>query len=139
MEAQTLQQEVPVYHVCQECNGHGCVSCSDLLILDGDIQLDPDWSDELPDLSPINGVIGVIPCRHCGKTDFDNASGCYAPQVSSPSVGDWVCTVAPLLSLPDVHCPACSHVGPSLSFDIINYDSDVDYLICPVCCEEFLK
>jgi len=40
MEAQTLQQQVPVYHVCQQCNGAGCQACSDLLILDGDIQLD---------------------------------------------------------------------------------------------------
>lgn len=59
MEAQTLQQEVPVYHVCQQCNGAGCQACSDLLILDGDIQLDPEWVDELPEPSPINGVIGV--------------------------------------------------------------------------------
>ncbi|WP_033138656.1 hypothetical protein [Aeromonas finlandensis] len=61
MEAQTLQQQIPVYHVCQQCNGAGCAACSDLLILEGDIQLDPDWSDELPEPSPINGVIGVKP------------------------------------------------------------------------------
>lgn len=61
MEAQTLQQQVPVYHVCQQCNGAGCQACSDLLILDGDIQLDPEWVDELPEPSPINGVIGVKP------------------------------------------------------------------------------
>lgn len=59
MEAQTLQQQVPVYHVCQQCNGAGCQACSDLLILDGDIQLDPEWVDELPEPSPINGVIGT--------------------------------------------------------------------------------
>ncbi|MCF5866480.1 hypothetical protein [Aeromonas veronii] len=41
MEAQTLQQQVPVYHVCQECNGAGCQACSDLLILEGDVELDP--------------------------------------------------------------------------------------------------
>lgn len=58
MEAQTLQEQVPVYHVCQHCNGAGCAACSDLLILDGDIQLDPEWNDELPDSLPINGVIG---------------------------------------------------------------------------------
>lgn len=28
---------VPVYHVCQNCNGEGCAACSDLLILDGEI------------------------------------------------------------------------------------------------------
>lgn len=46
-------------------------------------------------------------------------------------------TVQPSSS--DVHCPACPYVGPALSFDVINYDSDVDYLICPVCGEEFRK
>ncbi|WP_421202840.1 hypothetical protein [Aeromonas sp. 602658] len=83
MEAQTLQQQVPVYHVCQECNGAGCAACSDLLILDGDIQLDPEWNDDLPQhtveeqlewldafservqlltaMAPINGVIGTMP------------------------------------------------------------------------------
>lgn len=48
MRAQTLQEQIPVYHVCQQCNGAGCAACSDLLILDGDIQLDPEWSDEIP-------------------------------------------------------------------------------------------
>lgn len=83
MEAQTLQQQVPVYHVCQQCNGAGCQACSDLLILDGDIQLDPEWNDDLPQhtveeqlewldafservqlltaMAPINGVIGTTP------------------------------------------------------------------------------
>ncbi|MFM4818380.1 hypothetical protein ACEUC8_17390 [Aeromonas veronii] len=80
MEAQTLQQQVPVYHVCQNCGGEGCAACSDLLILDGDIQLDPEWSDEhtvdeqlewldafservqlLSQMAPINGVIGTTP------------------------------------------------------------------------------
>lgn len=71
MEAQTLQQETPVYHVCQQCGGEGCIDCADLCILDGeiefnvdefirDIQLDPEWNDELPEPSPINGVIGII-------------------------------------------------------------------------------
>ena len=59
MEAQTVQQQVPVYHVCQNCGGEGCAVCSDLLILDGDIQLDPEWDEEIPSASPINGVIGV--------------------------------------------------------------------------------
>lgn len=162
MEAQTLQQQVPVYHVCQQCNGAGCQACSDLLILDGDIQLDPEWVDELSEPSPINGVIGVnaawkpaygfivvwkencksfnkcftneadslahfealigrassvcmvypdghslteLPapkadpvCPKCGKSRFDSAYGCLAPQVYSPASGDWVCgkkTTAP--------------------------------------------
>ncbi|MCF5763317.1 hypothetical protein K3H47_05025 [Aeromonas veronii] len=143
MEAQTLQQQVPVYHVCQQCNGAGCQACSDLLILDGDIQLDPEWVDELPEPSPINGVIGTTPdyslqarlahvnklaarmpyrvtnaginrdvlcdgadsapkadpvCPKCGKSRFDSAYGCLAPQVYSPAAGDWVCgknTAAP--------------------------------------------
>lgn len=46
MERQTLQQQVPVYHVCQECGGEGCEACADLCIVEGD-------------LSPINTVIGI--------------------------------------------------------------------------------
>lgn len=80
MDAQTLQQQTPIYHVCQHCGGEGCAACSDLLILDGDIQLDPEWSDEhtvqeqldwldafservqlLTAMAPINGVIGTTP------------------------------------------------------------------------------
>lgn len=37
MERQTLQQQVPVYHVCQECGGDGCAVCSDLCIVEGDL------------------------------------------------------------------------------------------------------
>ncbi|MEL1217824.1 hypothetical protein TVA88_01650 [Aeromonas hydrophila] len=59
MERQTLQQQTPVYHVCQACGGDGCAACSDLCILDGDIQLDPEWNDDLPSVTPINGVIGI--------------------------------------------------------------------------------
>ncbi|AVP94200.1 hypothetical protein [Aeromonas rivipollensis] len=59
MERQTLQQQSPIYHVCQQCGGEGCEACSDLCILDGDIELDPDWSDELPTVTPINRVIGI--------------------------------------------------------------------------------
>ncbi|MNQ94910.1 hypothetical protein D3C85_1104500 [compost metagenome] len=59
MERQTLQQQVPVYHVCQECGGDGCAACSDLCILDGDIHLDPECNEELPSVTPINGVIGI--------------------------------------------------------------------------------
>lgn len=102
MEAQTLQQQVPVYHVCQNCGGEGCAACSDLLILDGDIQLDLEWSDELPAIAPINGVIGITSsdlaskadpaCSKCGKSRFDSAYGCLAPQVYSPAAGDWVCS-----------------------------------------------
>ncbi len=28
MERQTLQQQTPVYHVCQACGGDGCAACS---------------------------------------------------------------------------------------------------------------
>lgn len=75
MERQTLQQQTPVYHVCQTCGGEGCEACSDLCILDGDIELDPyecrycGWIgghvdgcvfvDPDLDLSPINRVIGI--------------------------------------------------------------------------------
>lgn len=37
MVRHTLQQQVPVYHVCQQCNGAGCAACSDLCILDGEL------------------------------------------------------------------------------------------------------
>lgn len=114
MERQTLQQEVPVYHVCQQCNGAGCQACSDLLILDGDIQLDPELVDELPAVAPINGVIGTTAgadsapkadpvCPKCGKSRFDSAYGCLAPQVYSPAAGDWVCGKRPLP--PPQACP----------------------------------
>lgn len=84
MEAKTLQQQIPVYHVCQECGGEGCAACSDLCILDGEIQLnipaseiewtedDYDlchWSDEYFPDTPINGVIGnkvhYVLCQDC--------------------------------------------------------------------------
>lgn len=56
MERQTLQQQVPVYHVCQQCGGQGCEACADLCIVEGD-------------LSPINGVIGIkaryVLCQDC--------------------------------------------------------------------------
>lgn len=91
MEARTLQQQIPVYHVCQECGGEGCIDCSDLCIVYGDIefnvdecirdiQLDPDYAPEhtvdeqlewldafservqlLAQMAPINGVIGTTP------------------------------------------------------------------------------
>ncbi|EPX9363629.1 hypothetical protein ACW6B7_001379 [Aeromonas veronii] len=161
MEAQTLQQQTPIYHVCQHCGGEGCAACSDLLILDGDVELDPyecpycGWIgghvdgcvfvDPELDSSPINGVIGTTAddyssiesrlahvnklaarfpysaknaglnrdvlcdaadsapkadttCPKCGKSRFDSAYGCLAPQVYSPAAGDWVCgkkTAAP--------------------------------------------
>ncbi|MDX7694805.1 hypothetical protein SJS38_02270 [Aeromonas dhakensis] len=69
MERQTLQQQTPVYHVCQACGGDGCAACSDLCILDGDIQLDPECDEEIPSASPINGVIGnkvhYVLCQDC--------------------------------------------------------------------------
>lgn len=40
-------QVVPVYHVCQACGGDGCEACSDLMILEGDINLDPDLNEEV--------------------------------------------------------------------------------------------
>lgn len=154
MERQTLHEQTPVYHVCQQCNGAGCAACSDLLILDGDVELDPyecpycGWIgghvdgcvfvDPDLDSSPISGVIGTISddyssiearlahvnklaaripyratnaglnrdvlcdgadsapkadpvCPKCGKSRFDSAYGCLAPQVYSPAAGDWVC------------------------------------------------
>ncbi|WP_439829459.1 hypothetical protein [Aeromonas veronii] len=81
MEAQTLQQQTPIYHVCQHCGGEGCAACSDLLILEGDVELDPyecpycGWIgghvdgcvfvDPELDSSPINGVIGITSGVEC--------------------------------------------------------------------------
>lgn len=69
MERQTLQQHPPVYHVCQTCGGEGCAACSDLCILEGEIELDPELDDELPSVTPINGVIGIkaryVLCQDC--------------------------------------------------------------------------
>lgn len=98
MEAQTLHEQIPVYHVCQECNGAGCAACSDLLILDGDIQLDPEWVDELPEPSPINGVIGTsretIPQRVARYNSGRNRLLAIKMQRAS--------------SLnPDLYCPRC--------------------------------
>ena len=78
MEAQTVQQQVPVYHVCQNCGGEGCAACSHLLILDGDIQLDPEWDEEIPSASPINGVIGIIsgPFHSCDNKPVLRCSYC---------------------------------------------------------------
>lgn len=70
MDAQTLQQQTPIYHVCQHCGGDGCAACSDLLILDGDIQLDAEWNDDLSAVAPINGVIGVTASTWKPAYDF---------------------------------------------------------------------
>jgi hypothetical protein len=67
MERQTLQQQTPIYHVCQQCGGEGCQACSDLCILDGDFHLDPEWDEELPSVTPINGVIGVSEHRRVAR------------------------------------------------------------------------
>lgn len=91
MERETLQQQVPVYHVCQQCNGAGCAACSDLCILDGDIQLDPEWSDELPPVMPINGVIGIT-----SSLEFSSAERCasvanlYARMPARPVHAEWL-------------------------------------------------
>jgi hypothetical protein len=154
MERQTLQQQVPVYHVCQACGGAGCSACSDLCILEGEINNDElgpdfldidlaDWVDESGAFpyerqSPKDAVIAVTSddvfstearlasvaklmasmpyratnaglnrdvlcdgadsapkadpvCAKCGKSCFDSAYGCLAPQVHSRAAGDWVC------------------------------------------------
>jgi len=40
MERQTLQQQTPVYHVCQACGGDGCEACEYLFIVEGDLSPD---------------------------------------------------------------------------------------------------
>ena len=66
MEAQTLQEQIPVYHVCQNCGGEGCAACSDLLILDGDIQLDPEWDEEIQPASAM-----AIPSNSSWKPAYE--------------------------------------------------------------------
>ncbi|WFF99922.1 hypothetical protein [Aeromonas caviae] len=104
MERQTLQQQPPIYHVCQQCGGEGCEACSDLCILDGDIDLDPDWSDELPTVTPINGVIGIsretIPQRVARYNSGRNRLLAIKMQRAS--------------SLnPNLYCPRCFLSNPS--------------------------
>lgn len=84
MRDQTLHSSsVPVYHVCQCCNGAGCNVCADLVLIEGDIpdELGPDfdeinlddWTDSNRLLHcsdmPINRVIGItaryVLCQDC--------------------------------------------------------------------------
>ena len=58
MKRQTLQQQTPVYHVCQACGGEGCEACSDLCILEGEIDTYPDE------------------CVYCGAAGY-HADGCH--------------------------------------------------------------
>lgn len=120
MERQTLQQEAPVYHVCQTCGGEGCPACSDLCILEGDIELDPyecrycGWIgghvdgcvfvDPDLDSSPINGVIGIsretIPQRVARYNSGRNRLLAIKMQRAS--------------SLnPNLYCPRCFLSNPS--------------------------
>lgn len=82
MERQTLQQQTPVYHVCQACGGDGCAACSDLCIVEGD-------------LLPINGVIVVN--SSSGICDF---CGCYSDSIDELS-SDATPSVVILI------CPSC--------------------------------
>ena len=36
-----------------------------------------------------------ITCQHCGKSDFDDSTGCKSPVVFSPAVGDFICGFIP--------------------------------------------
>ncbi|MGY3900342.1 MULTISPECIES: hypothetical protein [Aeromonas] len=123
MEAQTLQQQVPVYHVCQECNGAGCAACSDLLILDGDIQLDPDWSGELPQ---------VPPCDLCPQPCSDGDSCRY---VSSLSPINGVIGVNALSG----RCDFCGAFSESLDQLKSDSDSSVSIKICPACYSDYVR
>lgn len=58
-------------------------------------------------------------CARCGKTDFDDSTGCLAPSVLSPAAGDWVCTDAnysgPFVAGDDGDNPVCQYCGESYS------------------------
>ncbi|MGS3147279.1 hypothetical protein ACB289_11915 [Aeromonas caviae] len=59
MSVQTLQQQTPIYHVCQQCGGDGCEACSDLCILDGD----------LPPMNVVGVKVPVLPTCQCDDPD----------------------------------------------------------------------
>ncbi|MCH7373239.1 hypothetical protein [Aeromonas sp. MR16] len=61
MERQTLQQQVPLYHVCPECQGDGCRDCGSMGIVEGD------FPSELLDQS--------IPFSADRELDFNADSG----------------------------------------------------------------
>ncbi|MGN5062845.1 hypothetical protein [Aeromonas sp. 6P] len=68
-------------------------------------------------------------CPHCGKTDFDNGAACYAPQVSSPAAGDWVCVYssdnAPDADLDPYECRYCGCIGGHVD-GCVSVDPDLD-------------
>ncbi|HHQ4764159.1 TPA: hypothetical protein ACSP3S_000170 [Aeromonas veronii] len=61
MERQTLQQLTPVYHVCPECQGDGCLDCGSMGIVEGD------YPDDLFDLA--------IPFPSDRELDFNADAG----------------------------------------------------------------
>lgn len=67
-------------------------------------------------------------CPHCGKTDFDYGVGCYAPRVSSPAVGDWVCSHfdnSGPIDLDPYECPYCHCVGGHVD-GCVSVDPDLE-------------
>lgn len=51
--------------------------------------------EPVPAASPETTGQRPVTCQHCGKSDFDDATGCKSPVVFSPSVGDFICGFIP--------------------------------------------
>ncbi|MFQ2620027.1 hypothetical protein ACK3Y2_14665 [Aeromonas caviae] len=132
MERQTLQQQTPIYHVCQQCGGEGCEACSDLCILDGDIHLDPELDEEIPSVTPINGVIGITARAESSCQCDDPDAKFYCIQCHPYwGYGD---TSADPSSFEVPACPHCGKIDYDLACDCLNpveYSPAVgDWLCC---------
>ena len=48
--------------------------------------------------SELSRSVSAVRCQHtcpiCGKSNFDQATGCSNPAVYSPAVGDWICNLS---------------------------------------------
>lgn len=100
MERQTLHQQTPVYHVCQQCGGDGCAACSDLCILEGEI------------VTPINGVIGTIADDYLSiesrLAHVNKLSARFPYRATNAEINrDVLCDAADSSTNADPVCPKC--------------------------------
>ena len=59
----------------------------------------------VPAASPDLAGEQPVTCQHCGKSDFDDSTGCKDPVVFSPAVGDFICGFIPEPSTDSVPLP----------------------------------
>ncbi|WP_270682251.1 hypothetical protein [Aeromonas sp. QDB51] len=88
MERQTLQQQTPVYHVCQECGGDGCRDCGFMGIVEGDFP-DELFNRAIP--SPSFSVGDDDPevlCIYCGELGFHLDDCLYSQSEPHPYPSD---------------------------------------------------